>query len=231
MGRQNMTPLSLESIAFMALIRNKKIPTPTRQTLVAPLMIQWMNLLNIVGDYRVMFTTINIMHASGMQTYVGELMERVKHQAELLPRCFESVVVRWSLDPIELWAPELIEQWTYEPIGVAGGIEIITSDDATIFFGWNVGYNYSYGYGGYFTRVYYKDGKVIKEKWFDENFCIKNPYLQRLPAAEPWLLSRNTISLSGDGALIWHITKYIRGGLGQEDLIMSWTAKAYRVTG
>ena len=92
LGRQDMTPLSLESLAFNKLIRNKKI-RKKKPTLVAPLMKQWLNLVNIVSDYLVIFTTTNIMDASGMPTTKCELLERGQEEAqdEALPCCFDNI--------------------------------------------------------------------------------------------------------------------------------------------
>lgn len=224
MGRQDMTPLTLEALAFKAIITNDEIPDPTPESLTEPLMKQWETLINMEADYRIMFTTINIMDASGMSSTKTDasgwtstkfgLLDRAKHYAELLPDCFESITVQWA-------------EYYIEPIGLQGGIEISSRRDDPIFFDWddeNDDFNYV---GNYFTRVYYKDGKVIKEKWFTEN---QNPYLAQPPPVEPWLLSRDAIGLSEDGSLIWHITKYIRGGMDQEDFIMMWTGRACRVT-
>ena len=209
-----MKPLSLETISFKKIIRNENIPAPSSKSLTEPLMKQWSHLINIVANYRVMFTTINIMDASGMPTTKFCLLERAQDEAILLPSCFESIVVQWA------------EYYMIYPKGLAGGIEITSMRDDPILFDWDDDYNYDFG-GCYFTRAYYKDGKVIKEKWFSE---VQNQPSQQSPAIEWWLLSRDSLSLSVDGALIWHITKFIKGEFGQEDLIMSWTAKACRVT-
>jgi hypothetical protein len=225
LGRQDMAPLSLESLAFNKLIRNKKIRKKT-PTLVAPLMKQWLNLVNIVSDYLVIFTTTNIMDASGMSTTKCELLERGQEEAQdgALPCCF---------DNISLTGMGLLRDWH----GLAPGIELTCSREQPTLFAWGQEYNYDIA-GCSFTRVYYKDGEVIKENWFleeDNSTHTSTPHLQQPPPVKWLLISRDALKLCVDGALIWHISKFIRGGSDHfmreiEDLTMTCTAKACRIT-
>jgi hypothetical protein len=221
MGRRNMTALSLESICFKKIIRNKKKPSPSTESLTGPLMKQWLNLINIVSTYRIMFTTINITDSSGIPVTKEELLERALDEAELLPPCFEKIVAAWYCS----WS--VVENlWTRDEPSPAGGIKITTVGYEPILFDWEEDYNYDVG-GCNFTRVFYKDGKIIKETWFREE---ENLHPKQSPTVKQCLLSRDALSLSEDGSLIWRISKFIRGRIEQEDLIMSWTAKAFRVT-
>jgi hypothetical protein len=204
-GRQDMKPLSLETISFMKIIRRRKIPVPTATTLVAPLMKQWLSLINIISNYRVMSTTINITNAAGMPITKSELLERAEIEVLFLPSSFDSIVVRWA-------------EYLIPPEGLADGIEIITPNDDPILFDWGYDYDYHYDYNydsnfSNFSRVYYKDGKVNKEDW------LRKPTAQKPSADEYWMISRNTMHLCEDGALIWCIPN-LSVGVPLGDLIM-----------
>lgn len=220
-----MTPLSLESLAFNKLIRNKQI-RKKKPTLVAPLMAHWLNLLNIASDYLVMFTTAHIMDASGIPTTKCELLERAQEEArdEALPCCFDNILLTG-----------LGEGWDMH--GLASGIEITCSRDQPTLFRWGAEYNYDVA-GCSFTRIYYKDGEVIKENWFleDHNSThTRGQHSQQTPAVKWMLMTRDALKLCVDGALIWHISKFIRGGPDRfmteiEDLTITWSAKCVKVT-
>lgn len=230
----DMTPLSLESICFKKIIINKKKPHPTTKTLTRPLLKQWVNLLNIVSSYRISFTTINITNTSGLAITNEELLERVEDEADSHPTCFERITVAWSIlwDPAGL-GPVGEALWTPAAPSPAGGIEISTVRYEPILFDWDDDYNYDVG-GCKFTRVFYKGGKIIKETWFREE---ENHLPLQTPPAKQCLMSVDALSLSRDGSLIYHITKFIprvpfssNGRIEEEDLIMTWTSKAFRIT-
>jgi hypothetical protein len=220
MGRQPHSPLSLESITFKKMITSKKArkQTLTSTSLTAPLMKQWTNLINRVANYRVMFTTINITDVSGIPTTKCELMVRALDKVEFLPSCLDSIVVQWMDE--DGWIDE-----DFVMDGVSSGIAITSGDNDPILFEWADYYNYDF-VGCNYTRVYIKDG-IIHERWFSED---ENPFHQQSPAVGQHLLSRDVLSLSDDGSLIWSISKLIRGTFDQEDVIMHWTSKSCKVT-
>lgn len=202
----------LEYLVF----RNKKI-NKKRPFLVAPLMKQWSNLMLIATEYLVMFTSAQIMDASGRPSTRSELLEGAQEEAEDAPCCFEKIsLFGRGMGPIpsQMLAP---------------GIEVHCSsfDDPTLF-PWGEEYNYDVA-GCSFTRVYYKDGGVMKEKWFLEDNNSAPDISSRSPAH--WLLfSRESLSLGEDMALIWRKSKWVNGVLDQEDFTMHWTAKCVRFT-
>jgi hypothetical protein len=230
----DMTPLSLESICFKKIIKNKNKPHPTTETLTRPLMKQWVNLLNIVSSYRINFATINITNTSGLAITNAELLERIEDEADRLPTCFERITVAWPI----LWEPAGLgpvgeNLWTPATPSPAEGIEISFEHYEPILFDWNDDYNYDIA-GCNFSRVFYKGGKIIKETWFREE---ENHLPLQTPPVKQCLMSVDALSLSEDGSLIYHISKFIprvpfssNGRIQEEDLIMKWTVKAFRIT-
>jgi hypothetical protein len=220
LGRQDMTPLSLESLALNKLIRNKKI-RKKKPSLVAPLMKQYLRLMNIAAEYLVIFTTIQIMDDTGRPTTRCELLEMVQEEAEkeAFPCCF---------DKIELTG---MGMGPTPPKSLSGGIEVTCLRDHPTLFAWGVEYNYDVA-GCSFTRVYYKDGGVIKENWFlEDDNDVNYDRPESLTRPVKWLLmSTESLTLGEDIALIWRNSKWINGVLDQEDLTMHWTAKAVRIT-
>jgi hypothetical protein len=111
---------------------------------------------------------------------------------------------------------------------LAAGIEVRGFRDSPTLFAWGVDYNYDVA-GCSFTRIYFKDGGVIKENWFLEDRRCDGS--EPLPHPVKWLkMSTESLTLGEDIALIWRHSKWIDVILDQQAITMHWTAKAMRIT-